>query len=236
MSFIIAIHVQEGLVLASDSRTTYNSTVSNDGKETKQLGVHITDTTYKTFLTPTNVGISTCGNASINNKPIAGFIEDFIILHKEDDVEAIVKAINPYFNSIAPSLDTDFIVGGYTNKENGEQVQKLYQVKTANNSVEEINTSTQGAIWDGETSILSRLINDVYLKSEKEDKYIPFVHYDILWNYLTLQDAVDFARYAVQTTINTMRFQKRVKTVGGPIDILVIKPNESRWISRKELQ
>jgi hypothetical protein len=53
---------------------------------------------------------------------------------------------------------------------------------------------------------------------------------------MTLQDAIDFAVYAVRTTIETMRFQQKEKTVGGPIDILVIKPNEvPTWIKRKEL-
>ena len=46
---------------------------------------------------------------------------------------------------------------------------------------------------------------------------------EILWGYFTLQDAVDFARYAVETTINTMRFKNVVETVGGNVDILCIQ-------------
>ena len=235
MSFIIGIHVQEGLVFASDSRTTYTTTTIKDGKESKQLGVHITDTTYKTFLTKLNVGISVCGDASINGKPIAGYIEEFISAHQTDGVEVIKDSIIPYFDNINPTLNTDFIIGGYITKENGAKEQKLYRVSTATKRIAEENTTAQGAIWDGETDVLSRLITTVYAKSEKGDKYTPYVKHEILWNYLTLQDAIDFARFAVRTTIDTMSFQKRVKTVGGPIDILVIKPNESYWISRKEL-
>ena len=32
---------------------------------------------------------------------------------------------------------------------------------------------------------------------------------------------------------DTMSFQNRLKTVGGPIDILVIKPEEAIWIKEK---
>ena len=32
-----------------------------------------------------------------------------------------------------------------------------------------------------------------------------------------------------------MRIEERVKSVGGPIDILVIKPEGAFWIDRKEL-
>ncbi len=53
---------------------------------------------------------------------------------------------------------------------------------------------------------------------------------------MTLQDGIDFAVFAIRTTIDTMRFQMCVKTVGGPIDVLVIKPSGAQWISRKELR
>ena len=48
----------------------------------------------------------------------------------------------------------------------------------------------------------------------------------IAWNFMTLQDAIDFVRYAINITIETMRFSNVNKTVGGPIDILVITPNK----------
>ena len=74
MSFIIAIQVREGFVMASDSRITFTSTESPaNGQQVVKLGTHISDTTYKTFLTPSNVGISTCGDASLNNQPLTGY-------------------------------------------------------------------------------------------------------------------------------------------------------------------
>ena len=51
-----------------------------------------------------------------------------------------------------------------------------------------------------------------------------------------MQDAVDFAKYGIKTTIDTMRFQVVPETVGGPIDILVIKPESSQWLAKKELR
>lgn len=59
---------------------------------------------------------------------------------------------------------------------------------------------------------------------------------EILWGYFTLQAAVDFARYAVETTINTMRFKNVVETVGGNVDILVITPDETKWLQKTELK
>lgn len=58
---------------------------------------------------------------------------------------------------------------------------------------------------------------------------------EILWSYFTLQDAVDFAKYAVETTIQTMRFKNVVETVGGSVDILVITPDETNWLQKEQL-
>ena len=50
MSFIIAVHVKEGIVLASDSRQTCSITVHEDNLTVKKIGTRISDTVDKTFL------------------------------------------------------------------------------------------------------------------------------------------------------------------------------------------
>jgi hypothetical protein len=235
MSFIIALHIGEGLVMASDSRITYNTTSNNvDGSKSIQLGVHFSNSTPKTFLTPSKVGISCCGDSSIKSKPITGYIESFVEEHKNDGIDTIKDFVIPYFTGLEAGLNTTFILGGYANVS-GCVIQKLYRINTMTKIVEEIDTSTQGAVWSGEIDVMSRILTTVYSKTTK-GKYDEIVSYPILWQYFTLQDAVDFARYAIKTTIDTMKFQSRVKTVGGSIDILVIKPTEAFWIEKRELQ
>lgn len=235
MSFIIALYVGEGLVFASDSRTTYQTTsTSMDGKDVTEHGVHTTDSTYKTFLTPTNVAISTCGDASINDQPITSYIESFINEHRDDNVEGIKESILPYFSNLKNDLNTTFFVGGYIINDDGSYCQKLYRLNTRTGKIEERDTNAPGAIWGGETDVMSRIITTLYIKND-DNSYTEHLEFPILWQYFTLQDAVDFAKYAVKTTIDTMRFQKRIKTVGGPIDLLILKPDGAQWISRKEL-
>jgi hypothetical protein len=60
--------------------------------------------------------------------------------------------------------------------------------------------------------------------------------YPIDWQFFTLQDAIDFAIYTMRTTIDSMRLQTWEKTVGGPVDVLVIKTDLAFWVARKELQ
>ena len=78
MSFLIAVHVNEGIVLASDRRSTYTTTKTVGNTVTKYIGVHTTDSTDKTFLCPNGCGISACGDASLLGLPITGYIQDVI--------------------------------------------------------------------------------------------------------------------------------------------------------------
>ena len=235
MSLIITLYLGEGIVMASDSRTTYNRTISDPKCMIHENGVHFADSTYKTFLTPKGVGISTCGQASINGKPIAGLIEEFINSCKDDNIEIIKDKIIPFFHNLDPHINTNFILGGYQTDANGSYQQRIYHIKTKTNEIIPCDTSTQGAIWDGEIDILSRVLTSVYQYNKDQKNYFPLLEYNVPFNHFTIQDAIDFAKYGIQTTIDTMKFQERVKTVGGNIDILIIKPDNAFWIARKEL-
>ena len=112
--------------------------------------------------------------------------------------------------------------------------QQVYRILIKNRKKEVIDTFNAGATWSGETDTLIKLINPVALKVDN-NTYQDLIRYEIGFNYFTLQDAINFAEYAVDVTIKTMFFQNRVKTVGGPIDILVIKPTGAFWVKHKEL-
>ena len=68
MSFLIAVHVNEGIVLASDRRTTYTNTQTCGDTIIQRIGIHTTNSTDKTFPCPNGAGISTCGDASLLGK------------------------------------------------------------------------------------------------------------------------------------------------------------------------
>lgn len=266
MSLIITVCTSEGIVMASDSRSTYNKTETNGTTKTVKFGVHFTDTTYKTFLCDDRIGISTCGDGTICGKSIAGHIENFInnIYDKEDAVETTSQKLLKYFTELPEKSNVTFHVAGYK-KENGKDIAEVYSVLTESRQVNLLREGVCGANWDGERATLTRLVKNSYVVPEvnaipigtitlnrknedgtensvvlKNQIAIPGgalrqPELEIAWNLMTLQDGIDFASYAIKTTIDTMRFQVAPKTVGGPIDILVIKPNGAYWIQRKEL-
>lgn len=233
MSFLIAVYVNEGIVLASDRRTTYSSIQSAGNTIYRNFGIHVTNSTDKTFICPNGAGISTCGDSSILGKPITGYIQDMIRTQIIETcyVKDIPQIIIAYFNELPTVPDTNFLIAGYD--ETGKK-QLLYKVNVKSKDCCIIDTTNQGATWDGEIVTLSRLIQKVAIK-EDTGEYTDLPVENILWEYFTLQDAVDFARYAVETTIQTMRFKNVVETVGGAVDILVITPDETKWLQKETL-
>lgn len=235
MSFIIAVHVNEGIVLASDRRTTYNNTMKKDNETIIQCGIHTTNSTEKTFLCPNGCGITTCGDASMSGKPITGYIQQFIRekINTETNVSSIPNMLIDFFHSYKAIPNIHFIVAGYAT-DDLEKSQKIYKINIKENKIEEIDTNNQGATWDGETLTLLRLFQNCAVKSD-DGNYVDLPQNNILWNFFTLQDAVDFAKYAVETTIKTMHFINTVETVGGEVDILIIKPDKSEWLAKETL-
>lgn len=260
MSLIMTIYLNDGLVMASDSRTTLTTTQTS-GNNTISNTFPFSDSSFKSFIAPNNCGIVTCGDSSYLNKPISGYIEKFLLSNvaKTTTIFDLANQITDYFTNLDSSKTTVFHVCGYELNASNEYESKLYICITGTNkTITSVSTSSQGAIWNGEIDTLTKLIkpaivdpeiievpnlninvngNQVTLDSYVLDKSKTTIlsGSSIPWGLMTIQEAIDFIRFAFETTIGNMKFQTVNKTVGGPIDILVIKPNKTKWIKRKSL-
>lgn len=76
---------------------------------------------------------------------------------------------------------------------------------------------------------------DVNAAVEVVKKMGPDLYEMLVMPAMPIQDAIDLARFMVETTIGFSKFSiSRPKTVGGPIEIAVITKHEGfRWIARK---
>jgi hypothetical protein len=255
VTFIITVYVNEGIVMACDSRLTLSRTIVNEnqfkGQQTQVLlDIVQSDANFKIFLAPNDVGIMTCGDASIDGVPLAGYIEAFIdeeitqVLNSPIENDDIVEGLEvdqvadnllKYFQKMKGPPATTFHVSGYKTEES-KRVQQVWRVSVDSGEKVQVNsTGDKGVLWDGEGDIMFRLLQPVYRKTDKGE-YVALNNPDIAFQFFTLQDAIDFAVYAVRSTVDSIRFiASRSKTVGGPIDVLVIKPREAFWVQRKTL-
>ena len=236
MSLIITIRVHEGIVMAGDSRATFNVQKVENHETVRGVGVHCTDTSHKVFLAPNNVGIAWCGDAACEGKPLSGFLEKFILseITKETPAEEVAPLLLSYFKKFNSVPKSAFHVAGFTGA-GGVATARVWRVFPSENRMESINEDKPGACWNGEVDVLIRLLQPVAIPNP-EGKVQPMATFPVPWDLFTLQDAVDFAAYAIATTIDAMRFQLRPKTVGGPVDILALKAGESVWVKHKTLE
>ena len=68
----------------------------------------------------------------------------------------------------------------------GEKQQLVYSVRVRSGNFEQMDTKLQGAAWDGETSTLSRLLNNVATKND-DGGYDDLASEEIPWEYCTMQ-------------------------------------------------
>jgi hypothetical protein len=230
MSFVVTVYVREGIVMATESRSTLTYTRNAHRTPPQNVSVTSSDSARKLFLTPNGVGISTYGAAAVNGAPIAFVVESFISDQSREQTlppRETAEALLTYFRHLGISQATVFHVAGY--REAGNTLsQEVFSVELASGVVTSLNlTVLQGANWGGECDAFQCLLNDVALVSP-HGEVIPF-------EYFTLQKAIDFATLAIRTTIDNMCSPALEKNIGGQIDAVVITPDASKWISRKQL-
>ena len=219
MSLLFTIILKEAIVMASDSRTTYHN---------KDDSVRYVDTTYKTVLMDDKIGISHCRNASFNGRSITDHLQDFMRIYKGRCITRIPNLLKTYFNNLSPNLDVIFFVSGYYNNE-----PKFYRVYTKGDieTCKKPNIGQQ--FWDGERVVPSKLFGRVYYFDN--GKYISHPDYKNKFASFDIHDSVKFINYLYTTAEGYMSFFNCDQTIGGYIDILIIRPDFSYWYQKKNV-
>ena len=106
MSFVIAVYVPEGIVMASDSRQSVTIEGKNpEGKDFKVETVN-SDAVIKTYLLEKQqIGISNFGQDLFGGIPTASHIKRFIEeeLRTNDDVTTVPRKLVEYFRKSFPN-------------------------------------------------------------------------------------------------------------------------------------
>ncbi|MBR5328780.1 MAG: hypothetical protein IKV45_01085 [Firmicutes bacterium] len=228
MSLIVSVKVQEGIVMAADSRVSMQIRKEDDLHGLSGIR-HYSDNFTKIFAAPNGVGISFCGEMAIEKGNLNVYVERFLKEQITADTPAadVAPMLLEYMLTLPKTPATIFHVCGYE-----KDVPCFWRVFPKKNVVEKL--ADKPLIWDGEGDVLARILSPVNMRVAQGNG-LALPDFPVALNLFSLQDAVDFADYAIHTTMDAMRFQIRPKSVGGPVDILVIKPDETLWIRKKTL-
>ena len=239
MSLIVTTYVPEGIIIAGDSRLTINwHETDPETKANNHYAITATDSNRKVFQIKEKFGLATFGAADIKGIPIAGYITQFIEEKIDEDtqIDQVPGFLHDFFGNGLEFPQTSFYVAGYK-LEKRVSVPYVFFISISRKTTTRVNYQNDNIIfnanWGGELEVMSRLMSNIKMKQDGEwtDMKAP----EVPFYFFTLQDAIDFSTYAVRTTIETFRFQQRMRTVGGPVDVLAIFPSGIRWINRKEL-
>jgi hypothetical protein len=230
MSLIIGVYVPTGIVISGDSRTTGTLTQQVPNPQVPgqninvQTSIVLSDATHKVFKLFDRFGVATFGDAHIDNLPIAHHVQQFeaTTQNPPQTTQDLVTAILQHFRNYNPIPKTGFIVVGYDNN-----VPYVFGIDVFSNTsqrhnlIQPQNVIDYGILRGGDVDVVNRLLNN-------QQRMPPFAA-------MNLQDAVDFSRHLIRATIDQMRFEPAIQTVGGDIDTLVITRDKTEFLYRKEL-
>jgi hypothetical protein len=231
MTLVIACYTPNGIALSADSRTTglrQQSGTPPGSAGTNPVTVQVpwvmSDSARKLFVFKDRFALGAWGDALIAGLPTAHHVNDYIQANEATSfatTEAFVDALIAHFSALAPGANIGFAVAGYDAID-----PRVYEIAIGAGTKKRWNWDAQasavqyGAFYGGDWDIVGRLLGS--------NAAIP-------WALMNLQDAVDVTRHLIRTTIDQMRFEARIATVGGLIDTAVVTGKRARFLVRKEL-
>jgi hypothetical protein len=231
VALIVTIYVPGGIVMAADSRLIMRRAEERDeaGKRVRveQQLVFSDNANLVVRLRRVPMGVSLYDSGVIKNEPIDSHIYRFEaeVVEPDDDVDAVADKLMAYFKEHYPGENLGFHVCGYRIQGKASVPVVLVGHTVREPGVRRVNLNDEGSLQygivrSGDVLVVNRLI---------DPKYIP------MFAAMPVQDAIDYAVHLIRTTIDTMRFEPRFPTVGGPVDVLLVRADGPLWIQRKEL-
>jgi len=254
----VATYAPDGIILASDSRTTF------------VRGPHhrvATDYARKLFVPCKGIGLACFGSALVGRETIAGLVEKLIAERRIKDHSTPAEASAAVVNFFSPRLEEysrtsdvkipprlyGFLVAGY--EEGVGRVSEVLLPKNAHGKTiveHDFSTLDEGAaIFRGRTRYIRRMLAgyDRYLMREAKIEFpdetverLKQVRY-ILKRTISVQDALDLATFIVRMTIDMERLTDGTigqpgdsPRCGGSIQALLVTRNETVWISEAPLK
>jgi hypothetical protein len=256
MTIVVGVVTPDGAVLAADSRTTW----------TGDEGRHriVSDASQKVFDLCGRFGVATYGLAFIADKTIAGLMDEFVTQLPDNaqarDVQEFARQLGEFFNErfqawvqesgeeVPNGWLLGFLVAGYDSEGIGHIVE--VGVLGADFGDYSPNTAERGVMWRGQTDVIRRLVKGVALDelgatgvdlSEEMMEALAGLEYNLILP-VAMQDAVDFAVFLIEATINMQRFSDGTQQLpglipacGGPAQLLTVTRSGVDWIGERAL-
>jgi hypothetical protein len=160
------------------------------------------------------------------------------------------ETYKPFFKNIQQPPFLGFIIAGYSSKTD---LAEEWRIEILNGEcigpAPVRKNEDVGITWGGESKTITRLVlgydpllpNILAEMKYNGEQILPTINFiqqrteaPIVPAAMPIQDAIDLAKFLVETTENFTRFLPVAPTVGGPVEIATITKHEGfKWILRK---
>jgi hypothetical protein len=259
MTVLVSVKINDGVVMAADSASSYgNGMVYNNSRKIVNLRAGLPIGAMVT-------GAGGIGNESVETllKDLSSRFCGQDNVHSQwtidpnnytmQDIAARVRSFLFEEKSLVHggSTWTKLRLCGYSS---GRPLAEVWEINLMGESCPAplcIQAEQEfGLRWDGEYEALDRLVfglgtrfNEFAVKhgltgqqaAELREKLVPDLYELLFIEAMPMQDAIDLARYLVETTIGFVKFSvSRPKVVGGPIEIAAISKHEGfQWVQKR---
>lgn len=251
MTIAIALKINDGIVLATDSASSIIGEENRDGVRPVHHTYFTADKIFN-IIKGEPIGVMTWGNGSINNESISKIVKDFRNEYKIN-YKSIENVVDDFIEFLKNKLTKDstlgFLISGYSENKDYPQ---MFLIDIINGEINkfEINSNEPLSIsWFGETKFLTRFLLcydetliDILHDNEIDEKDIENIINDCYTQLqlplgvpaMPIQDAIDLVKFLAEFSVKSSRFYPGPQVIGGPIDIAVITKHEGfKWIQRK---
>jgi 20S proteasome alpha/beta subunit len=257
MTVIVSVKINDGIVMASDSASTFTNTQVYEHAEK-----------IVNLMKGLPIGVMVTGDGGIGSESLTTLLKDLRKRFGDEQdsmylepssytMEAVARRLHDFLfkEKSIPSGGTASILLRVCGYSAGRPLPEVWQVQLEGATPYKVvlvhPEGDFGVNWDGQYDALNRLIlgtptnfeqiavdwgmpqsNAAALGAAVRQK----AHETLAIPTMPIQDAIDLARYLVEVTIGFTKFSivKQPKAVGGPIEIAVITKHEGfRWVQRK---
>jgi hypothetical protein len=252
LTLILAIQVQDGVVLASDSAMAHHGHVYYNAEKILPIA------------RGWPIGVAICGDGAIGSSSLSNLMKEFETRLSQKStrldrahytIKDVVLRLGEFLEDFATThetpTNTTLIVTGYSA---GDDLPQTWNLRLTGGKISEAATiwdrHAYGVNWDGQGACIHRLLMDLELPSRQSEPISDArafkAHKDVEGHSvdspvlvtpgMPILDAVEIAQFLMETSITFERYRadQDKRTIGGPIDLAVVtQHNGFRWIQRK---
>ena len=189
--------------------------------EGDNLSFCFSDTYEKIHIMQNGIAVSEGGAYRANGGSIKPYLEHFYRNSVFNTAGEAAEALLKYIKGIAPDIKAGFHVCGYDPPDEKYKIPipRVYFVNTLDHKVISLEKGTTG--------VMQHAAND----------YMEPMSKLVVNNLgsLTLQDTIDYAVFAIKASAMYEKCVLLNNRISGPVDVLVIRPYQMEWVSKKKL-